>query len=392
MSERSQALRAEADRAAARGDVRNARALLEEAVSLGAPDVTLWMSLAACRRAMGDGEAALAAVDSALALEPRAFMPLLMRASLLERLAGPRAAGHAYGIAVGLAPPADSLPEAARRALEHARSLHAAHQADLAQALAEALASAGVGGATERRGASFIERLTGQRKVFRQEPVQFHYPGLPDIEFWERDEFPWLEALEASTDDIRAELAGVLAEEQGELTPYVQYPDGVPLDQWAELNHSPRWNAYHLLEGGQPVPQHAARCPKTMAAISVVTQPRVPGRSPAAMFSVLAPRTRIPPHTGIANTRLVLHLPLVVPPGCGFRVGAETRAWKVGEAWVFDDTIEHEAWNDSDQVRTILICDVWNPRLTEEDKAVIVAAITAMDAFNGADTLAGSGL
>jgi aspartyl/asparaginyl beta-hydroxylase (cupin superfamily) len=102
------------------------------------------------------------------------------------------------------------------------------------------------------------------------------------------------------------------------------------------------------------------------------------------MFSVLSPRTRIPPHTGIANTRLVLHLPLIVPDGCGFRVGSETRPWRVGEAWVFDDTIEHEAWNDSDAQRIILICDVWNPHLSLEERELIVRAMAAMDAFAGA--------
>jgi aspartate beta-hydroxylase len=90
----------------------------------------------------------------------------------------------------------------------------------------------------------------------------------------------------------------------------------------------------------------------------------IPGRGPTAFFSILEPHTKIPPHTGVTNTRVTVHLPLIVPPGCAFRVGGETREWKVGTAWVFDDTIEHEAWNDSDAPRAILIFDVWNPELT----------------------------
>jgi aspartyl/asparaginyl beta-hydroxylase (cupin superfamily) len=109
----------------------------------------------------------------------------------------------------------------------------------------------------------------------------------------------------------------------------------------------------------------------------------VPLRSPSALFSVLQPHTRIPPHTGVANFRLVVHLPLIVPPGCGFRVGSETREWRIGEAWVFDDTIEHEAWNDSDQTRIIFICDVWSPRLSVEERVAIGAIIQATDAFSG---------
>ncbi len=109
----------------------------------------------------------------------------------------------------------------------------------------------------------------------------------------------------------------------------------------------------------------------------------MPLRSPSAMFSVLKPKTRIPPHTGVANFRLVVHLPLTLPPGCGFRVGGELREWRIGEAWVFDDTIEHEAWNESDETRIILICDVWNPRLSEEERLAISRVIAAADAFSG---------
>jgi len=64
---------------------------------------------------------------------------------------------------------------------------------------------------------------------------------------------------------------------------------------------------------------------------------------------------------------------LVVPAGCGFRVGAETRAWEEGRAWAFDDTIEHEAWNDSGSPRAILIIDAWNPLLTEAERTAIRA-------------------
>jgi aspartyl/asparaginyl beta-hydroxylase (cupin superfamily) len=95
------------------------------------------------------------------------------------------------------------------------------------------------------------------------------------------------------------------------------------------------------------------------------------------MFSLLAPHTRIPPHTGVANTRLVCHLPLIVPPNCGFRCGATTREWRVGEAFVFDDTIEHEAWNDSDELRVVLIIDLWQPSLTPDERIGITSVIEA---------------
>ena len=117
----------------------------------------------------------------------------------------------------------------------------------------------------------------------------------------------------------------------------------------------------------------------------MLPQPQVAGASPNAMFSLLAPRTRIPPHTGVANTRLVCHLPLIVPARCGFRVGGTTREWKVGEAFVFDDTIEHEAWNDSDELRVVLIVDLWPPALSESERHAVASIISAAGvAFGGA--------
>ena len=105
----------------------------------------------------------------------------------------------------------------------------------------------------------------------------------------------------------------------------------------------------------------------------------IPGRAPSAFFSLLKPRTRIPPHTGVTNTRAIIHLPLIVPEGCGFRVGGETRAWREGEAFAFDDTIEHEAWNDSDELRVVLIFDVWNPHLSEEEQQLLVQFFATAD-------------
>jgi aspartate beta-hydroxylase len=165
--------------------------------------------------------------------------------------------------------------------------------------------------------------------------------------------------------------------------PYITYPDDVPQNQFAELNNSPRWSALHLYKLGKLVEENAAKCPATMRALQHAPQPDQPGRTPAAMFSLLRPRTRIPAHNGVTNSRLVTHLPLIIPEGCRFRVGSDIRQWVPGKAWVFDDTIEHEAWNDSDQTRIIFICDVWSPRLSREERVAIGEVIAATDAFNG---------
>jgi aspartyl/asparaginyl beta-hydroxylase (cupin superfamily) len=83
------------------------------------------------------------------------------------------------------------------------------------------------------------------------------------------------------------------------------------------------------------------------------------------------------------NARLICHLPLIVPAGCEFRVGNDVRQWVEGKAWVFDDTIEHEAWNRSEHDRYILLFDIWRPELGEEERAAVGALCEAIDAYRG---------
>ena len=109
----------------------------------------------------------------------------------------------------------------------------------------------------------------------------------------------------------------------------------------------------------------------------------MPNRSPVVLFSLLKPGTHIPPHNGLVNTRLICHLPLVVPAGCRFRVGNETREWVEGQAWAFDDSIDHEAWNDSDRTRVILLFDVWRPELTAIERELVTELFAAIDAYTG---------
>jgi aspartate beta-hydroxylase len=120
-----------------------------------------------------------------------------------------------------------------------------------------------------------------------------------------------------------------------------------------------------------------------MKAIAACPNWDAPMMGPNAMFSILEPHTRIPAHTGTANTRLVAHLPLIVPPGCGFRVGGEQREWQPGQAFVFDDSIEHEAWNDSGEVRAILIVDVWSPLLSAAERDLVRALSARLGKYYG---------
>jgi aspartate beta-hydroxylase len=220
-----------------------------------------------------------------------------------------------------------------------------------------------------------LEALTGKRQVFYSQPTWMYFPELPVIEFFERSDFPWLDAIEAVSDEIRAELLRVLVADREGLQPYIDFPPDMPLDQFRELNRSRRWSAYFLWNQSAAEAGHIARCPVTARVLEAVPpRPRIEARAPTAFFSILDANTKIPPHTGVTNTRLTVHLPLIVPPGCGFRVGGTTREWQPGKAWVFDDTIQHEAWNSSDTPRAILIFDIWNPLLTAVERDLIRTA------------------
>jgi aspartyl/asparaginyl beta-hydroxylase (cupin superfamily) len=118
-----------------------------------------------------------------------------------------------------------------------------------------------------------------------------------------------------------------------------------------------------------------------MAALARAPLPHVRGRDPMVLFSVLKPGAHIPPHSGFLNSRLICHLPLIVPQGCRLRVGNDLREWEKGKAWVFDDSIEHEAWNPSRETRVILLFDIWRPELTDEERGLVAALLEAMDSF-----------
>ena len=141
-----------------------------------------------------------------------------------------------------------------------------------------------------------------------------------------------------------------MREDHKGIKPYINYPEGAPVNQWVELNHSPRWSVFALWQdGARDRGQLRALPAKRLEAMNAVPLADIPNFAPTVLFSLLAPKTTIPAHTGDTNARLIVHLPLIVPEGCRFRVGNETREWKEGKAWVFDDTIDHEAWNDSDR-------------------------------------------
>lgn len=366
------------------GDFATARQAFERAAAAEGGDPRKWVNLAfACER-LGDDAGVESALFSALKADPGDLMALFMRGRLREGQGRTEEAASSYSAAIAVAPPLEQLTPELRPAIQHAMAFHREHRQRFAdfidRYLEPHLADCKQPKADRFRLA--VDILVGRKRRYDSQPLRFFMPKLEPQEFFPREQFPFLEELEAQTDAIRDELLAVVAADTG-FEPYLQYREDQPLAQWAALNQSLSWSAFHLVKDGRRVAANADRCPRTMAAWSRTPAPEQRGRTPVALFSLLKPRTRIPPHVGASNARLLVHLPLVIPPGCSFRVGNTRREWVPGQAWVFDDTVEHEAWNDSDQLRVIMIFDTWHPGIDPAERRLISALSDALNAFGG---------
>jgi aspartate beta-hydroxylase len=366
------------------GDSAGGLLVLQKALDALPDDPGLWLNLATALRGLGRHDEELTALNKVLAAEPTNMRALLQAGALHERLGDTRAAAATYRKALMMIPPGAQVPMEMRPILDTARRVVEANGRALEAFLEKHLAATRAQFAAVPQGrfdkslATFLQK----RRVYRPQPTFLYVPELPALEFYDRADFPWLDEIEAATDDIRGELIQVLADGPDTLEPYIAL-QATPDEKWRTLNHSRSWGVYYLWKAGEAIAANMARCPKTVAALSGWPRCELPGSAPTAVFSILEPSTRIPPHTGVNNARLICHLPLIVPPGCGFRVGAESRQWEPGKAFVFDDTIEHEAWNDSEEARAVLIFDIWNPYVSAAERELVSALTTGVEQFYG---------
>jgi len=267
--------------------------------------------------------------------------------------------------------------------LQRAQAFVAGRAREFQQSLEQAVARADPAGpAAALRLAHSLDMLKGERQVYQQQPSVLYYPYLAQRQYFEREEFDWVPALEAATPAIREELVA-LVDEGADFRPYVENDPDRPHRDFHGLNENRDWTALYLWRDGKPVEANAARCPKTMAALEKVPLSRIGSRTPAVLFSRLEPGAHIPPHTGMLNCRLICHLPLIVPNGCWLRVGNETREWEEGKLLVFDDSFEHEARNPSGELRIVLLFDIWRPELAEDERSAISAIFDSIDRFRG---------
>src|SRR5258707_8369219 len=303
-----------------KGDVRKARESFERVVAAGEADASAYLGLAYACTGLKDHTAAVAAVCRALPLEPRNLGALIMKADYLAAWGDARAASSFYRAAVDTAPPVDQLPADLRGELARAEAMCGRYAAQFEAFLRERLVAQGlVERSSSGRFRDSLDLLAGKKKIYFQEPRQYFFPGLPQIQFYDRGEFPWLDKVEAATADIRAELIEILKQESA-FKPYVEGNPNLPQTNPQGMLNNPEWSAFYLWKNGAIVPENAARCPKTLNALADVPLARVRNRSPSILYSLLRPGARIPPHTGQANTRLIPHLPLIVPAKCRFPV------------------------------------------------------------------------
>jgi aspartyl/asparaginyl beta-hydroxylase (cupin superfamily) len=287
---------------------------------------------------------------------------------------------------------APSRTPALDQMLAHARSRLADGVAKFAGEVETGLADlrTDVSADERRRFDTCVDAMLGRRTIYRNQPHGLHFPFLPADEFFPRKHFPWMPEIEAAAPAIRRELEALLAAPDHGFGPYVKMTPGSPVNEWTPLDRSDDWCARYLWKFGERQEAVCARCPETAAALESLPLADMPGKGPTAFFSILKPGARLPAHTGVSNVRSIVHLPLIVPPGCGFRVGGETRAWEEGRAFAFDDTIEHEAWNQSSSIRALLIFDVWNPHLTETEKAMLRTLFTTLGGMDDVPAAVGA--
>lgn len=217
----------------------------------------------------------------------------------------------------------------------------------------------------------------------RQKSLFFQMTGVPFTPYLESAHFPWYAELESATSAIREELLDVL-DTLAPLVPFLGETDADTTEPYLGGDpHNRAWDAYFLHRHGRRFDEHLARCPRTAQALAHVPLTVVRDHAPEVLFSVLAPGTHIKPHHGVTNTRVVTHLPLVIPDGdCRLVVGGQPHAWREGRCVTFDDTFLHEAWNRTEQRRVVMILDTWNPFLTEPECIALKDLIEQIGDFN----------
>ena len=385
--------------ALARGGVADAQRKLERAAELEPAQPEIWKNLGIVQLAADRPASALECFDRALGLDSNHFVARLHRGAALERLGQHHdALANYYGAIVAAQARGQWMDERTTAPGLRPAVLHAmrAVNAGRRQLFLDLLAPL-----RERFGAESLRRVEQGLLIHlgdapanypdpRQRPKFFYVPGLRTQPYFERELFPWHADLEAHTDTIREELRGVLADPQG-VEPFLGTNDNELLKRQnllAGTRGEAQWNSFFFHRHGEVFEQNARRCPRTTQILESLPLVHIREHAPEVLFSVLTPGSHILPHHGVTNTRLVTHLPLIVPEDCAIRVGGVDHVWQEGRCVTFDDTFEHEAWNRSDKVRAVMILDSWHPDLSDAEREAIALLVGGIGDFNRAANVA----
>ncbi|WP_260580945.1 aspartyl/asparaginyl beta-hydroxylase domain-containing protein [Sphingopyxis sp. PET50] len=366
-----------------RGDAEAARTALRPVADAGLANAQIWLMLGEAYRLTGDHAGQEEAADAVLDRDARALRAIVWKGDCRRAAGDRRAAASWYVNAIRLAEAMGPLPPSLQMLVAAAEAARAELDAEFGAALEAGLAERGLPpGVRSPAFARSIAIVRGDERVDMelQRPSSFYFPGLPQRAFYERDQFAWAPAVEAATAAIRAELTAAL-DDPGLFKPYLTHAPDRPRVDFDGMHDNPQWSALHLIENGAPIPEMTARFPETLAALDTAPLCRISVRSPSIMFSLLQPGARIAPHHGMINARLICHLPLVVPGAGALQVADEARQWEEGKLLIFDDSVQHEAWNDADSDRIVLIFDVWRPELSEADRRGVAALFETVDAY-----------
>jgi aspartate beta-hydroxylase len=373
------------------GAVPRAHELLQRAIAAAPSDATSHHHLGRAYESTGELAKAADAHAAAMRLEPAFFVARLSLATCLERLGKRDAALVQYKRALDDAQrqgrwlDAATTPVSLRPAVTHAVLAVRNGTRQLFDTLFAPLRS--------RYGPDSMGRVEQCVRIYlneepavypdpRQRPSFLLFPGLPTSPYLDRTGIDWIEFFEAQTRPILAELQQLLPSSSGRERVFPT--DALEALNLRGLDEPPSWNGYYFYRHGERRDDNCSQCPDTARALDALPLCRVREHGPEVLFSVFTAGTHLLPHRGVTNTRVVGHLPLIVPEKCALNVGGEVHEWQVGRVVVFDDTYEHEAWNRSRQTRVVLIFDTWNPYLSEAERAAVTDLVAAIGDFRRA--------
>ena len=372
-SRHTQALTALGSYSLDRGNVKQALEYLEASRLTAPTDLNVLLALATARRAAGDEDGEFEAIQWALAVDPGFMAALLLKGAWYERHGDAALAHAAFSRALENASPEAGWPLQYQEDLQHARAFVGGYARALHEFLGREVdrASQATGSAELGRWQEAASICAGRSSPFESRSNRLHVPRLPAIPFFERSEFPFLNELEANASIVREELVPVMRDHGDLFEPLITLGPGEPVAQWQQLNHSTRLTALHLWQDGVSIEANQALCPETARLVGALPLCELESASPNVFFCALAPATQVPPHHGESNARVTVYLPLMVSGEHTLRVGFEERQLREGKLLIFDDTLDHEAANSSDELCVILVLELWNPLLNDSDRRMV---------------------